>query len=94
MKIRVVFQAQLRTVARLTEETCECAAEATLLDLLTDLVTRHGADLQPHLFATNGCVRPSLLLIVNAAAVSASQAASAPLQDGDCVMLMPPIGGG
>ena len=94
MKIRVVFQAQLRTVAGVSESTCECGTDATLFDVLNSLANEHEADLRSHLFAANGSVRPSLLLIVNNAAVSQSQAASYRLSDGDCVTLMPPIGGG
>ena len=94
MKIRVLFQAQLRTVMRVSEAFRDCPPDATLFDLLTDLATEYRVNLRPHLFATDGSVRPSLLLIVNNAAVSQSQAASCRLSDGDCVTLMPPIGGG
>jgi molybdopterin converting factor small subunit len=41
-----------------------------------------------------GQAQSSLLMVVNDAAVSAREAASLPLKDGDVVLLLPPIAGG
>ena len=94
MKLRVQYTAQLRTAAGRPEEEVELPAGSTLAALLALLASRLDAAAAAHLFAPEGHIRPSLLLVVNDAVASAEAAQSTVLRPGDVVLLMPPIAGG
>ena len=93
MNIRVQYMAQLRAVAGRAEEVVEVHDGSSLADLLAHLAALH-PDAASHLVAGAGTPRPSLLVVVNGTAVSASQAAGTMLRSEDVVLLMPPIAGG
>ena len=94
MKVQVDATGQLRTAAGWGEATVELEDGTTLRGLLERLAANTGA-LRPHLFDEEGRVQPSLLLVVNGAAVAGGAgAAAARLADGDRVSLMPPVAGG
>ena len=92
MKLQVKYTAQLRTVLARSEETVEFSA-GSLEQLLRQLSERNPAA-RGHLLNAAGEVNPCLLLVVNNACVAAPDASSQRLNDGDVVMLLPPIAGG
>lgn len=93
MKLRVQYMAQLRTAAGCSEEVVELPDTARLSDLLHHLaMTYH--DARSHFMTDTGQPRPSLLIVVNEAAVSAREAEATMLHPNDVVTLLPPIAGG
>jgi molybdopterin converting factor small subunit len=93
MNLRVKYSGQLRAATRCGEEEVGWNATGTLAELIAHLASRHDAG-RPHLLSDSGAIRPSLLIVVNDAAVTASDAHTSRLQDGDVVWLLPPIAGG
>jgi molybdopterin converting factor small subunit len=92
--LQVRYAAQLRTVLGRTEEDLELPEGSNLADLLLHLADNGGRDAEAHLITAARQPRPSLLLVVNDAAVSARNAADVILQPGDVITLLPPIAGG
>jgi molybdopterin synthase sulfur carrier subunit len=93
MKVRVQYMAQLRSAVGCSEEQLDLPEGNTLSRLLGQIAERH-REAKPHLLNENKQVRPSLLLVVNDVAVSARDAETMPLSDGDSILLLPPIAGG
>lgn len=93
MKVQVKYTAQLRTVLERSEETCELPEAGSVEDLLMRLA-EHNPTARTHLLSSAGQVNPCLLLVVNNSAVAAADAPSRRLNDGDLVLLLPPIAGG
>jgi len=93
MKVLVKYTAQLRTAIQRAEEVIEFTEATSLSDLLAHLADRHDGG-RPHLLGSNGKVNACLLVVVNESAVAASEAASWQLNEGDVVLLLPPIAGG
>ena len=93
MKLHVKYTAQLRAALQRAEEVVELPAASRLSELLTHLAERHQAG-RPHLLSGSGQVNACLLMVVNENAVSAGDAVSLQLNEGDVVLLLPPIAGG
>lgn len=93
MKLRVQYMAQLRTVIGRAEEAVELPEGARLSELLVHLAATHN-EARSHVVTDTGHARPSLLIVVNEAAVSAREAATTILHPNDVVTLLPPIAGG
>jgi molybdopterin converting factor small subunit len=93
MKLRVTYTAQLRTALERTEDFVELPEASSLSELLVHLAEQNQAA-RLHLLTAAGQVNPCLLLVVNEAAIAASDATSIVLKDGDAVLLLPPIAGG
>ena len=93
MKMRVQYMAQLRAAVGRAEEEIELSNGNSLADLLHQLANTHSAA-RSHFVTEAGHARPSLLIVVNDAAVSARDAASTVLQSDNVVTLLPPIAGG
>ena len=92
MKLRVEYMAQLRTAAGCTHHEVDLPAGGnSLADLLTHLAASV-AETRSHLLTSSGQVQPSLLVVINGAAVSARTGVT--LKEGDVVTLLPPIAGG
>jgi molybdopterin synthase sulfur carrier subunit len=89
MKIR--YFATLRDVTHRTEEDWT-PPEATVGDLLRDLVRRYGTGFE-RLVLENGKLRFSLVL-VNGQDVREQQGLQTPLAPDDTVVMIPPVGGG
>lgn len=93
MKLRVQYMSQLRTVVGQSEEAVEVPDACHLSELLGRLAERHVAA-KSHFVTETGQPRPSLLIVINEAAVSARDAATTELHSNDVVTLLPPIAGG
>lgn len=93
MKLLVKYSAQLRTALQRAEEAIELPPASCLAELLLHLAERHETG-RPHLLNAKGNVQASLLVVVNESAVAANDAATWQLNDGDVVLLLPPIAGG
>ena len=93
MKLRVKYTAQLRSAIKRAEEDIDLPDGSPLSALLIHLANRHDSG-RPHLLSDAGQAHASLLVVVNESAVSARDASSVQLCDGDVVLLLPPIAGG
>lgn len=94
MKIHVQFEAQLRQAAGLDQEETAVDDGCSLQQALQQLADSHGDALSSRLLTADRAVQPSVLIFVNSQAVSAAASESHVLQDGDEVLLCPPISGG
>jgi molybdopterin converting factor small subunit len=92
MTITVHYTAQLRHAAGLASEPIEVPAAATVADLLTLLVQRHGPVLGGLLLAANGRPEETVLVFVGDEQVGPGSATL--LREGDTVTLLSPIAGG
>ena len=63
MKIKVIFEAQLREIAGIQEREVELGEDASLLDALKQVAD--SAALQSRLLAADGTPQPGILLFVN-----------------------------
>ena len=93
MKLRVQYMAQLRAVVGRAEEEIELSEGSSLTDLLNQLATTYSAA-SSHFVTEARQARPSLLIVLNEAAVSARDAKTTILHSNDIVTLLPPIAGG
>jgi molybdopterin converting factor small subunit len=93
MKLRVQYTAQLRTAVGRAADEVELPDGSSLAALVHHLAEKL-ADAGPHLTTADGQIHRSLLVVVNDAAVTARDAATAYLREGDVVTLLPPIAGG
>jgi MoaD family protein len=93
MKLRVQYMAQLRAAVGRTEEEVELRDGNSLAELLNQLANTHSAA-RSHFVTETGHARPSLLIVVNDAAVPAREATATALHSEDVVTLLPPIAGG
>jgi molybdopterin converting factor small subunit len=94
MRLRVHYSAQLRAAVGRPNDEVELPGGSNLAALLDRLVGQLDEAARAHLVAPGGGIRPSLLIVVNDAAAPVHAAASTELQDGDVVLLLPPIAGG
>ena len=94
MKIRVEFEAQLRTALGEAKIELDLADGSSVLDALQATVARGPESFASHLLTGDGGVRSSLLVFVGESAVRPGEAASRVLTEGDRVLVMPPIAGG
>lgn len=94
MKLLVEYTGQLRTAVGRSQDRIELPDGTTVAALLAQLSHFIGESARPHLLTSAGTMQPCLLVAINDTACAARQAASTILQDGDSVVLLPPIAGG
>ena len=93
MKLLVRYSAQLRAAVGVADEEIDLPEGASLGALLVHLAKRY-ADAASHLVTDAGEASRSLLVVVNDAAAVSADAAATELHSGDVVTLLPPIAGG
>jgi molybdopterin converting factor small subunit len=94
VRLQVRYAAQLRTVLGRAEEDLEIPEGSSLAELLLHLAENGAREAEAHLITPSRQPRPSLLMVVNDAAVPAGEAGALVLSPGDVVTLLPPIAGG
>ena len=94
MKLRIQYTGQLRTAAGRSEEQLDLPEPPTIPALLSQLACRLGDAAAPHLVTASGAAPCGLLVILNDTAIPTPHTASATLQPGDTITLLPPIAGG
>ncbi len=94
MKICVEFTGQLKSAIGQANDRVELPEGATLAMLLVQLGERCGEQARPHLLNASGQMQPSLLVAINGSALPSRQAETTVLQEGDSIVLLPPIAGG
>jgi molybdopterin converting factor small subunit len=94
MSIRVCYLAQARKVAGVSEDVVPWQSGLTLSAALHDLAASRGPEFRAFLFRDDGRLQPTLLITINDQPVPRSSAATASLNDGDVVTMIPPVAGG
>ncbi|MDZ4686673.1 MAG: MoaD/ThiS family protein [Planctomycetaceae bacterium] len=93
MSIRVCYLAQARKVAGASEDVVPWRAGLTLSALFDDLATTRG-DFRTFLFRNDGRLQATLLIAINDQPIPRGSTETTQLNDGDVVMLIPPVAGG
>ncbi len=94
MKVTVQFEAQLQQAAGVAETTTQVPPESCVLTVLQQIAVSRPDDLGRRLFSDEGKLLASVLLFVNETPVSSDAAATHQLNEGDTLLLLPPISGG
>lgn len=92
MKIDIEFEAQLREVAGQQRTSVELLDGQSLSHAI-QVVTENSAPLRDRLLTPTGDMQPSVMVFINEQPVSVA-AGGRTLNDGDTVLLLPPISGG
>jgi MoaD family protein len=93
MKLRVQYTAQLRTAVGRPEDEVDLPVGSNLAGLIDQLSQRLDG-VASRLIAPAGRLDRNLLVVVNGHAIAWPDALATELQDGDVVLLLPPIAGG
>jgi len=93
LRIRVRYLAVLKGLAKQPEKTVTLEG-AFLSDLIANLRQTEGESLKSRFFASNGDVRPDLLIFINGVDCSLLGGRSAELKDDDEVTFLPSVHGG
>lgn len=94
MQITFQYEAQLRQAAETAEQQIQLPPECTLQQGIQSAVKDGPTALQQRLLTPDDTVHSSVLMFVNDVPISSTAAAGHVLQDGDRVLLLPPISGG
>lgn len=94
MRLRVEYTGQLRAAVGRSNENVELCEGSTASDLLKHLAMNCPNQVRTHLVNSAGQFQPSLLVAINGTAFVSNQLGSAVLNEGDSIVLLPPIGGG
>jgi molybdopterin converting factor small subunit len=94
MSIRVCYLAQARKIAGVSEDITPWRAGLTLSAALDELAATRSPEFRAFLFRDDGRLQPTLLITINDQPVARSSAATAALNDGDVVTMIPPVAGG
>ena len=93
MKINVVFEAQLREIAGQQELSLLLDGNPTVFQVLQH-ASVSSPTLRERLLSNEDRVQPGIMIFVNDQPVTSDTAKDQKLQDGDSVLLLPPISGG
>ena len=94
MQIQLQFEAQLRQAAGCDRQNLDLADSAVVLDAVQQAAESGSDSLRSRLLSSDGKLQAGILVFVNEHPVQASQVNTHLLQDGDVVLLLPPISGG
>ena len=92
MMLNVKYFGQLRQMTGAENEECHLPDGATLAEAIADRGEAYGDGFRAIVLDRAGAVRPSLMVVVNGAAVDRADPPA--LRDGDEVFLLPAIAGG
>ena len=93
MNVTFQFEAQLRQVAGVASLDIDFSAQTVLSDALKHVGDQAAAPLRERLLR-DGSLQPGVLVFVNEQPVPPPELDNYKLQDGDTVLLLPPISGG
>ena len=94
MNVTFQFEAQLRQVAGVASLDVAVSTQTVLSDALQHVCDQAAATLRERLLSGDGCLQPGVLVFVNEQPVPPHELDHYKLQDGDTVLLLPPISGG
>ncbi len=94
MRVKINYEAQLRIAAGISQEILDLPDGATLHNAICHAADSHGEPLTSRLLTSDRCVQLSILMFVNEQPVPPASMASCFLNEGDTILLYPPISGG
>lgn len=94
IKVNTRFFASLRDITGRKEDQFELEYNATIQVFLQALVSRYGRKLADYVIDEKGTLKDSLILLVNGKTLDKDVFTLTQLQEGDMVVILPPIGGG
>ena len=92
MTISFTYTAQLADAAEQSSESIELADGTTAADAISSIAERHNPRFSELLFADDGQLRPSVLVVHNG--TQTTRPGATVLGNGDTVMLITPMAGG
>jgi molybdopterin converting factor small subunit len=92
MKVTVEYRAHARQASGTAAETVELAEPCSIQELLMRLAERHGEPMRRMVLGSDGMPHPAMLLFLGDQQVRADS--RQPLEDGDVLVMLPPIAGG
>lgn len=93
MRVRVRYFTTLRELAGSSEEELELENGSTLADLLKKITEKYGKEAKNYLF-DKGEVDPSIYFLINGVSARSLKGLETTLEEGDVIVIIPPIGGG
>ncbi|MFQ6081283.1 MAG: ubiquitin-like small modifier protein 1 [Candidatus Bathyarchaeia archaeon] len=95
LHLHVNFYAYMRELTHVNKLELEISKEATVKDLLDQLVERFGRKFRERVLEPNGKeLRRGIAILVNGRNIEALQRLETKLVDGDIVAVVPPVAGG
>ena len=94
VRISIQFEAQLRHAAGVTKTELTVPNDCCVVEALKIAAEQFGTPLRERLLTIDGSPLRSVLIFVNDHAVSHQATAETCLNDGDALLLFPPISGG
>jgi MoaD family protein len=94
MEVQVRYYAMLREAAGTRREELELPEGSSFGDLMDFVVEKYGPIFRRYVFEDDGRERDYLSFMVNGVSVHSREGFDTPLEDGDVVAILPPVGGG
>ncbi len=94
MEIQTKFFAALREIVGTKMTIVEMDAGALIQDVLHNLIKRYGEIFKRQLFDDQGKLSTSYQVLVNGINIGTLEGLETPLNDGDTIAILPPVGGG
>ena len=94
LEVEVKYYAMVREATGTRREVVEVAAKSSVGDLVDLLVERYGGDFTRYVYDEEKRVRDYLSFMLNGVNVNSIKGFDTPLNDGDVLSLLPPVGGG
>ncbi|MCL1965796.1 MAG: MoaD family protein [Candidatus Bathyarchaeota archaeon] len=96
MQISIRYFTILREISGKKEETLAFPEnqKITIAETLKTLSDKYGKPFTDYLFDTKGQVKNFLQLLINGNSITTADKLAATLQNGDTLIILPPVGGG
>lgn len=94
IRVRTRYYALLREIAGISEEIVTLPSGASVMDFLRRVCELHGSELRRYVLDEGGNLRSSMNVAVNGETIPREDIERTRLNDGDVVVILPPISGG
>jgi len=94
IRVEVSYFSNVRALTGESGSTLELPERSSVRDLLFVVAARYGDELREYLFTDEGGLHSHVVVILNGRGVGVLDGLGTTLNDGDCVAILPSIGGG